>query len=272
MKFHSDKKKKIKVKKILIIILGLFLSVTISIGQDEYFPEKPHAWVNDYADMLDEQEENYLNRKLAAYEDSTSTQIFVVSMNNHGNVPVDLMGAQIGESWMVGQGTKDNGMIILIYPGARRISIQTGYGVEQYVPDALARRIIENEINPNFKNGEYLKGLDNATNVLFGLLSGQFTGDEYRKQTQSAGNAPIGILIFVILFFIISRQTRSRRSRTMGSNVPLWIALSMLGGSRHSHHGSYNNFSSGSGSFGGFGGFSGGGGGSFGGGGASGGW
>lgn len=256
----------------MAFLLALFLSAHLVAAQESYIPERPHAWVNDYADMLTDQEEAYLNRKLAAYEDSTSTQIYIVSIENHGGMDINQMGAQIGETWQVGQGNKDNGMILLIYPGEQRVSIQTGYGLEQFVPDALARRIIEHEIKPNFRNDAYAKGLDEATDVLFGLLSGQFTAEQYRKQTQSAGNAPFGILIVVILFILFSKQARSKRARTMGGNLPLWIALSMLGSSRSSHHGSFGNFSSGSGGFGGFGGFSGGGGGSFGGGGASGGW
>ena len=90
-------------------------------------PATPHAWVNDYADIFNKTDEAYINNKLGYYEDSTSTQIFLVTMNEHGNTPITLMGAEIGEQWNVGQKGNDNGMIILIYPNDREITIQTGY-------------------------------------------------------------------------------------------------------------------------------------------------
>lgn len=263
-------------KKYLILFLITSVPILIQAQNNRNFPEDyaPSAWVSDYADLFSESEENYLNRKLASYEDTTSTQIFMVTLNRnlHEDMPIDLMGATIGEEWSVGQGESDNGLVIVIYPDERKISIQTGYGLEQFIPDAIAKRIIENEIKPNFRNENYLEGLDQATDVIFGLLSGEFTAEEYRSQS-GGSPAPFGFLIILVLFFIFFGQSRRKRSYGIGRNVPFWVALGMLGSSRNMHRGSFNSFSSGSGRFGGFGGgFSGGGGGSFGGGGASGGW
>ncbi|MFW5821047.1 MAG: TPM domain-containing protein [Bacteroidota bacterium] len=267
-------------RKITIITLCIFIftfGLFVNAQEGREFPRdySPQAWVNDYADLFPQNDERYLNNKLSAYEDTTSTQIFIVTLNSdmHENMPVEMMGATIGEEWKIGQGENDNGMIILIYPEDRKITIQTGYGLEEHIPDALAKRIIEKEIKPNFADERYVKGLDEATNVLFSLLSGEFTAEEYRNQ--SAGSpAPFGFLIILVLFFIFFGQSRRKRAHGVGRNLPFWLALTMLSGTRHSHRGSFGNFRSGSGSFGGFGGggFRGGGGGSFGGGGASGSW
>lgn len=262
-------------KKYLLSIFLLCASGVLFSQENRNFPEDyvPYAWVNDYADLLSQNDENYLDGKLGSYEDSTSTQILIVTLNSgmHQDMPIELMGATIGEEWNIGQKGNDNGMIIVIYPSEREISIQTGYGLEEYIPDAIARRIIENEIKPYFKNENYVEGLDRATDVIFGLLSGAFTAEQYQDQSGSS-SAPFGFLILLVLFFIFLGQSRRGRARGIGKDIPLWIALSMLSGSRHSHRGSFGNFSSGSGSFGGFRGFGGGGGGSFGGGGASGSW
>jgi len=253
-----------------ILVFSILLGSQLSAQQDQYFPEKPHAWVNDYADLLNSEEEAYLNRKLGYYEDTTSTQIFVVTIDNHGNMPVSQMGAEIGEAWKVGQKGSENGMIILIYPNDREITIQVGYGLEEFITDALARRIIENEIKPNFQNNNYVLGIDKATDVIFGLLSGEFTGDEYSSRNgDDAASTFFGLIFLIFIFILFFGQARRGRQHGIGRNIPFWIALSMLSGSRNSHSGSFGNFSSGSG---GFGGFSGGGGGSFGGGGASGSW
>ncbi|MFW5644398.1 MAG: TPM domain-containing protein [Bacteroidota bacterium] len=260
-----------------LTFLLLSFMLTITAQSQRNFPEDftPQAWVNDYADMLSENEERYLNRKLSLYEDTTSTQIFIVTLKRdmHDDMPIEMMGATIGEEWNVGQKDSDNGMIILIYPEERKVTIQTGYGLEQYIPDAIAKRIIEREIKPYFRENNFAQGLDTSTDVIIHLLSGQFTAEEYRNQ--SAGSpAPFGFLIILVLFLIFLGQSRRRRAHSIGHNLPFWLALTMLSGTRHNHSGSFGRFSSGSSSFGGFGGgsFRGGGGGSFGGGGASGSW
>jgi len=263
-------------KKVLILCLFLIPGISLLSQESGNFPEgyKPRAWVNDYADLFPANEEQYLNSKLGYYEDTTSTQILVVTLNRdmHENMPISLMGATIGEAWNIGQRGKDNGMILVIYPDEREVAIQTGYGLEQFVPDALAKRIIEQEIKPSFRAEQYGQGIDRATDVLFSLLSGEFTADEYRRS--SGGNpAPFGFLIIIVFILLFLGQSRRKRSYGVGRSLPFWVALGMMGSSGNAHRGRYNNFSSGTGGFGGFGGgFGGGGGGSFGGGGASGGW
>ena len=237
-------------------------------------PDKPGSWVNDYAGVFSSSEAAALDRKLNEFEYRTSTQIFVVTLDNNDGYPASMLAPMIGERWGVGQKGKDNGIIVLVDMQAHDVFISTGYGNEEYVTDALAKRIVEHEIIPNFKAGNYYAGIDKATDVLISLLDGKFTAEQYRKQTSSGGGSAIGGIIFlIILFSLIFRN--SRNNTGMGrrrSNLPLWIALGMLSGGRHS--GSWGNFSGGSGGFGGggFGGFGGGGGGSFGGGGAGGSW
>jgi uncharacterized protein len=234
-------------------------------------PDKPQSWVNDYAGVFSSAQASALNNKLNEFEYRTSTQIFVVTLDDNGGYPASQLAPLIGEKWGVGQKGKDNGLLVVLDMQDRDAFISTGYGLEEYIPDAIASRIIQNEIIPNFKNGDYYAGVDAATDVMISLLDGKFTAEQYRKETSSGGSSIAGIIFMIILFSIIFGGRR--RSTGMGrSNLPLWLALGMLSGGRHS--GSFGNFSSGSGGFGGggFGGFSGGGGGSFGGGGAGGSW
>jgi len=265
MKFLSVKNS--LMRKILIILTTAFLAINLLSAQSSVFPEKPTAWVNDFAKLLTADEAMALNSKLGYYEDSTSTQIFVVTIDEHGDQPISTLASEIGQTWGVGQKGKENGMLILIYPADRQIWIATGYGLEEFVPDAVNKRIIENEIKPAFKNGQYYQGLDNGTTVIMNLLSGVFTGDQYKKKP-AEGSAIAGIIFLIILFLLIFKS-RSGGSGSVGKNLPFWLALGLLSGSRNSHGGSFGGFSSGGG---GFGGFSGGGGGSFGGGGAGGSW
>ena len=169
---------------------------------------------------------------------------------------------------------KNNGALILVALDNRKVTIQIGYGLEGAITDALAKRIIENEIKPNFKSGNYFQGLDQATTILMSLAKGEFSADNYLKKNRREQNAPLGVwLIIIIVFaFIFLRSFSSANNYSRTNNVPFWTALLLMNMGSSIGRGSWSNFSSGSGSFGGGSSFGGFGGGSFGGGGASGSW
>jgi len=260
-------------KTALTVLILLLLLPSWSMAQDRLpVPEAPQSWVNDYAGVFNSAEFSALERKLGEFEYRSSTQIFIVTLDDNGGYPASDLAQRIGEYWGVGQEGEDNGLVVLMDMRENDVFIATGYGLEEYIPDIIAHRIVQNEMIPNFRDGNFYEGMDAAVDVMISLLDGKFTAEEYRKQTSSGGGSTIGGIIFMIILFSIIFGGR-RRSAGMGrSNLPLWLALGMLSGSRHS--GSFGNFSSGKGGFGGggFGGFGGGGGGSFGGGGAGGSW
>ncbi|AKA34553.1 methanol dehydrogenase [Flagellimonas lutaonensis] len=238
-------------------------------------PEKETS-VYDYVNLLSEAEKTSLEQKLIRYADSTSTQIVVAIISSTEGDNINYLGAQWGQKWGIGQADKDNGILILLAKDDRRIAINTGYGVEGLLTDALSKRIIETRIIPKFKQGDYYGGLDAGADAIFQVLTGGFKEErEFGNNRGFPFRALLPFIIFMIIFIILA----SRRNRGGGNNrggrggrgLDIWdiIILSNMGrgGYRGSSGGGF-----GSGSFGG-GGFSGGfGGGGFGGGGASGGW
>lgn len=253
----------------ILLVLALFVSSQVQ-SQDIPEPMNPPRLVNDFAGLLSQSEWNALEGKLRAYHDTTSTQIYVVIVNDLLGYDISDFAFKVGEKWKVGQKGKNNGIVIVIKPkvGNQRgqAFIATGYGLESVVPDAITNRIVEQEMIPYFKQNNYLKGLDKATDVIIELAQGQYTAEQYNSK-----ESPIAGIIFIAFFFLIiilsMRKHNRANSSSLGRSVPFWIAMSMLGGSGRGS--GFGNFSSGSGSFGGF---SGGGGGSFGGGGAGGSW
>ncbi|MDA3953290.1 MAG: TPM domain-containing protein [Bacteroidales bacterium] len=263
-----------KIKHILLILLSV-ISIN-AIAQN--FPEKsnPPRIVNDYTNFLSAQENSTLENKMVQFNNQSSTQIAIVIVKSLDGYDPASYAFGLGEKWGIGQKGKNNGILILVKPKYQNskgeVYIATGYGLEGAVPDAITKRIVNNEILPYFKQGMYYKGLDEATNRIIELTRGEYTADEYQQATGKKGSAIPGGIIFLIIIAIsfIGRAKRARHY-SVGHNVPFWIALGMLSSNR-SHGGSYGNFSSGGGSFGGGGGFGGFGGGSFGGGGAGGSW
>jgi len=265
--------------KKLIIILFAGLSITSpGIGQDIPDPMQPPRMVNDFSDLLEAGNREQLETKLQNFYYETSTQIYVVIIDDIAGYDIADFVVRLGDEWGVGTKGKDNGAIILLNPSPDRqhgdVHIATGYGLEGAVPDITAHHIVDFEMIPHFRELDYFGGLEAASNTLMELTRGEYTADEYlqRNQTEDSSAIPAVIFIlFVILFSIIGRA-RSARQYALGHNVSFLTALLLARGSGRSHSGSFGGFSSGSGGFSGGGGFGGGGGGSFGGGGAGGSW
>jgi uncharacterized protein len=261
-------------KKIVFFVSFLTLLLPAVYGQD--FPEKPNRLVNDYTNTLTEAEISNLEQKLVAFDDSSSTQVAVVLINSVGDYDINDYTARLGEQWGVGTKGKNNGVIVLAALKDRKVSIQTGYGVEGALPDGITKRIIENEIKPSFKEGNYYQGLDKATDAIISYTKGEYKNEAPKKHKSGSRGFPFGIILIIIIAIIISRGGGGGRGGQViggrGGASPFWWMLmgSQLG--RSSRGSGWGGFSGGGGSSGGGGGFGGFGGGSFGGGGSSGDW
>ena len=258
-------------KKFSILIIIFFSLWALGFSQ---IPERPNPprLVNDFADILSPDEELALERKLVSYNDSTSTQITIVSVVDLAGMDKAQFAVEVAHKWGVGQKDHDNGMLILVKPKSRdskgEAYIAVGYGLEGFIPDATAKRIVENEMIPQFKNGNMYQGIDNATNSVISLLSGEFTADQYNKQS-GLGDL-VGVIFFIIIIIIFIFAGRAKNSQhglsSRQSSFPWWILLLGSGGGGSGGGNHWGTFSGGGGSFGGFGG------GGFGGGGAGGSW
>lgn len=226
-------------------------------------PPNPPRLVNDYTGTFSSGQVNAMEQKLVAYNDSTSTQILVLLVDDLQGYSIEQYATEIGHSWGVGQKGKNNGVVILVKPkkGEERgqVNISPGYGMEAYVTDATAQLIIEREMIPAFKEDDYYTGINNAVDVIIDLCSGKFTQDEYAEDEGIPGW--LRLLVIIALIIIITRlNNRNGQSYSGGGHRTVWIPMGGFGGGGGGFSG---------GGFGGFGGFGGGG---FGGGGASGSW
>lgn len=252
----------------LMLALGLMLEAQAR--QSQVLPSQNRLIV-DEGDFLSAQEERQLEQKLIAYNDTTSTQIVVVTLRSLNGAAASDYATELGRQWGVGQQGKDNGVVVLVSREDRRIFIATGYGLEGAIPDAVASRIVRNIITPNFREGNFYLGLSQATDALIAAARGEFTADAPRARSE---RRPRGInfstlfALAIIAFFLFGNRGgggggRGGKRYRRGGGPPVIIWGGGFGGG--------GGFGSGGGGFGG-GGFGGFGGGSFGGGGAGGGW
>jgi len=217
-----------------------------------------------------------LERKLVAFDDSTSTQIAVVIIPTLNGNDVTDYGVKLGRAWGIGGKENNNGVLLLIVngdraKGDRKLYIATGYGVEGALPDITAKHIIDEIIVPNFKGEDYYRGIDEGTDAIIQAVKGEYKAPEgygNRKGTGGIGRI-IFIIIIIIIFLAISGGRGGGGTFMSRRGFAAWTILNMLsnGGGGRSGGGGWSGGGGSSG--GGFGGF---GGGSFGGGGASGSW
>jgi uncharacterized protein len=257
-----------KTKSFFLLCLGLLLTFFSTILNAQNYPEKPvpPRLVNDFVQLLGANDVATLEQKLVAYNDSTSTQISVVIIATLDGMDISQYAIELAEKWGIGDKKKDNGILLLVAKDDRKVFIATGRGVEEKLPDAICKRIVERIIKPNFKTGDYAEGINAAVDEMYARLSGSFVNDSSNNDGEQLSWKWILVIIIIVVFFVIisnignNSGTISRRGFTGGS---FWGGTG--GGWSGSDWGGGGS-SSGGGGFGGFGG------GSFGGGGAGGSW
>lgn len=260
-------------KNILISALFIFLSLSLVSGQIPAKPQ-PERLVNDYAALFSSEERNTLEKVLRELSNQTSNQIVIVTVNDLQGYDRSQFAFEIGEKWGVGNEEFNNGIVILIKPKTRNANgeayIAVGYGLEGVIPDAVANRIVENEMIPGFRIDDYYKGVSDALEIIIPLVKGEYSYEEYQDDFGDVFGAIFTLLVLAIAVMIIVIGTKNGGSSNMGgknkrlSGLDLFLIGHALGGGRSSGRG--GGFGGSAGGFGGFGG------GRFGGGGAGGSW
>ncbi len=252
--------------KKLILLTVLLLNCLITFSQQ--LPPKSNTLVTDYTNTLSAEDKQRLEQKLVAFNDSTTTQIAIVIIKSVGQYDINQYGTALGRKWGIGQKGKNNGILVLVALGDRKVSIQTGYGAEGAIPDVIANDIIKKDITPRFKQNDYYGGLNAGTDNIIKYIKGEYKSEKQPQQGSKAGGTGFIILLIAIIIFVLLFIFGSHRGgRVIGGRggvSPFWWFLggTMLGSGK----GGLGGGDSGSSGFGGFGG------GGFGGGGSSGSW
>lgn len=221
--------------------------------------------VVDNADLLSAAQEQALTERLAGEEQQSSNQIVVVTLADLQGYDIADYGYQLGREWGIGQEGKDNGALLIIAPNERQVRIEVGYGLEGALTDATSSSIIQNDIRPAFRQGDFAGGINAAVTSIFAAIQGEYQapaggGNADRKEASSL-QALLYLIGLVVFTFFLSFGGLGRKGGRRGAGAAGLMFLPMgMGG-----------FGGGGGGGFGGGGFGGGGGG-FGGGGASGGW
>jgi uncharacterized protein len=215
---------------------------------EEVIPPAPDRYFNDYAHVVSPGTASQLDQSLENFERQTSDQIVVaVYPAMQSDSSIEDYTVRVARAWKVGQKDKNNGAVLFVFVQDHRMFIQTGYGLEGVLPDALCKRIILEDITPHFKAGDYDGGFTLGVQAIMAAAKGEYVGNGHTVAdglNQVKDLAPIVIFIVLILIFLIF-------SRGSGFVVTSggWSSGGSWGGGRSSGGG--GGFSGGGGSFGG---------------------
>jgi uncharacterized protein len=257
-----------------IFVLGI---ISTCFGQEPVRKiDKPvGGLINDAAGILNADEERLLNEQLIQLDNSTSNQIGIATIRSLEGGSLEDVAVETYRSWGLGTAKNNNGVLILVVSGDKRVRIEVGYGLEGAIPDAVSGSIIRNDMTPLFKQGDYYHGIQNAVDNLSKAAAGEYSIPRERSTGSGTGGSSIFKFILIAIFIIIfigrsGGRGGGRGGRVMSRRGSDWIGPmilgSMLGGGRSGGGFGGGGFGGGGGGFGGFGG------GMSGGGGASGSW
>lgn len=261
-----------RMKLLKKISVGL-LTLLPFIAFPQNIPAKPNPprLVNDFANVLSQEEKAALERKLVAYDDSTSNQVTVVTVNTLDDYPIEEYSLKLFRDWGIGNQSHNNGVLILAAIKDRKIRIEVGYGLEGAIPDITANQIIASDIVPAFRSENYYEGLNKATSSIIAAAAGEYQAPEGYSDRGNKRGFPVTLIVIIIIIIILISSNRgggggfmSRRGYRGGFGPVIFPGG--WGGGGSSWGGGGGGWSGGGGGFGGFGG------GSSGGGGASGSW
>lgn len=155
----------------LIIVILLLSGLSLQAREVPYLSGR----VVDEAGVLNHETLNYLNNLLKAHEDSTSNQIAVLIIQSLEGEVLEDYSLRVAETWGLGQEDRDNGVLLLISLGDRKLRIEVGYGLEGALTDALSNNIIRNEITPAFRIDDYNEGVRAGTEAIIAAIKGEYS-------------------------------------------------------------------------------------------------
>jgi uncharacterized protein len=279
-------------------LLGFALLAFTLLSAEPAFPELTSRVVDD-ASLFSITQKAELESVLENHENNTSNQIVIVTLKSLGGYDIRDYGLELGRTWGIGQKDKDNGVLLIIAPNERKVSIEVGYGLEGALPDATAKSIIDQRILPYFKEGEYFGGAKFGLDAIISAIEGEYLPYEVESSSKSFKFSDL-IMPLIFLFVFLAGPIFGKKNKFDKNNIVpalvfsgfvgifTWVMFSILllsitlsiivfvsmlfaDPTVYENSGGGSNGYSGGGGFSSGGGFSGGGG-SFGGGGASGSW
>lgn len=175
----------------------LALGVLLGVARAEVAVPPLQARVTDLTGTLSAQQKGELEARIAAYEAKRGSQIAVLLLPTTKPEEIEQYSIRVAEAWKIGRRKVDDGLILVVAKDDRRLRIEVGYGLEGAIPDAVAKRIIDERITPRFREGDFYGGVRDGVEQLIRLAEGE-------KLPPPAGSGGIGKLRISLVEFVVA--------------------------------------------------------------------
>ncbi len=159
------------------LLLGAWLLVAAAwqpaFGQDLVAVPPLRAPVTDLTGTLTPDQVAALDAKLRAFATSRGSQVAVLIVPTTRPEEIEQYSIRVVEQWKLGRGKVDDGVLLLVAVEDRRVRIEVGYGLEGALPDAIANRIIQQDITPSFRRGDYYGGITDGVDRIMRVIEGR---------------------------------------------------------------------------------------------------
>ena len=168
---------------------------------------QPAGFVNDFAQMISDEQKQNLEIKLQNFEKETSNELSVVTINSLQGDTIENFAEKLFKDLGIGKEDKDDGVLLLISLEDKKMRIETGYGLEGALTDAQSFIIIDSILKPAFRLGNYYDGIDRATNAIIDGSKGEYQPQASKKSISNYLDwSSVFILAFVWLASILGRS------------------------------------------------------------------
>lgn len=187
-------------KKAIFTIFAVFFIFSNCIAIEV---PKLKSYVNDYANMLNNEEINKLTKILETEETKNSNQIYILTIDSIEGQILENFSIKVAENWKPGQKNKDNGVIIIIIKNERLVRIEVGKGLEGSLTDLLTGRIIDYELTPELKSGNICLGLEKTINSITLAIKGEYKFEKTDKKSKQIKKENENLETVFLIFFVI---------------------------------------------------------------------
>ena len=209
------------------VILAACLLAAGILRAAEVIPPRPARYFNDYAGVVSADVAGRLNQQLDQFERDTSTQLIVaVYPKMQSDSSVADYSVRVAQAWGAGQKGRNNGAVLFVFIQDRQMYIQAGYGLEGALTDARCRLIIDQELKPRFRQGDYAGGLQAGVGAIIAETRGEYAGTGYtnadRTSSPRSFGAAIAVILLILCFGYLNRYWRSALYQGRGGRGGPW--------------------------------------------------
>lgn len=206
-------------KKALVFFVLLF---SVSLSMAEVAVPALKSRVTDLTGTLAANETAQLEQRLAAFEAGKGSQIAVLIVPTTQPETIEQYSIRVAEAWKLGRKGIDDGALLLIAKQDRTVRIEVGYGLEGVLPDALAKRIVDEVIVPELRQGNFAAGIDAGIEQMMSVVEGEPLPPPQarRGERASSGNAVMdNIIPLFIMLIVVAKVLQSIFGRFIGAGI-----------------------------------------------------